>query len=252
VVDDGTSNDSFLAGAGDIARLMGTDGELVVTGDGAFINLMGTHNAAIVKGDGATILNIGVGTTIELRGDNERLNAVGSDARIVSTGHGNTISVSGAGAAIDASDATIRLGDRASAALYGGGNAITMGTDATLVLSGFRNDRIDASSADDADVLVLGGRFGHDQLWFANSGGDLVISVLGRHRGVTIADWFDSPDSHISTIETGDGFSISDEGIDQLVQAMAAFSPPSHGHTHLSHAVAEALEPVLAATWQHS
>jgi len=33
---------------------------------------------------------------------------------------------------------------------------------------------------------------------------------------------------------------------------MAAFSPPAHGHIHLSHALADALEPALAANWQHS
>jgi len=75
-----------------------------------------------------------------------------------------------------------------------------------------------------------------------------VLPHFARRR----FDWFDSPDNHISTIQTGDGFSISDEGVDQLVQAMAAFSPPSTGHTHLSHAVENALAPVLAANWQHS
>jgi hypothetical protein len=254
VVDDGTDNDIFLAGVGDVARLMGSDGRLEVTGDGAFINLMGTHSTAIVRGDGGTLLDFGSGNRIDLRGDNESLVAAGSDACITSTGHGNTISVSGTGNAIDASGASISVGDGTSAALHGEHNTIAMGADATLELTGFRNEVIDASSADDADVLALGGWFDHDQLWFANANGDLVISVLGRHRdhSVTVSDWFDSPDSHISTIKTGDGFSISDEGVDQLVQAMAAFSPPAQGHSHLSHTVADALEPVLAANWQHS
>ena len=127
-----------------------------------------------------------------------------------------------------------------------GDTLISMGLDSTLNLTDFSADVIHASGADDADVLALGGRFSHDQLRFANSQGDLVISVRGRHsQSVTIADWFDSPDNHISTITTSDGFSISDEGIDQLVQAMASFSPPGDGHSHLSHAEANALSKPL-------
>ena len=110
---------------------------------------------------------------------------------------------------------------------------------------------VHGSVGDDSDVLALGSV--RHELWFSESHGDLVISVRGhRSQSVTIADWFDSPDNHISTIKTGDGFSISDEGVDQLVQAMASFSPPGHGHNHLSHSEANALDQALAANWQHS
>jgi hypothetical protein len=110
---------------------------------------------------------------------------------------------------------------------------------------------IHGSIGDDADVLAFGGSFGHDELWFAESDGDLVISVIGKQRSVTVSDWFDSPESTIGTIKTSDGFSISDEGIDRLVQAMSAFSPPSSGNGHYAHATADALAPTLAANWQH-
>jgi lipopolysaccharide export system protein LptA len=254
VIDSGTGNRTVLAGSGDMARLAGASigGELSVTGDGATINLQGTDGTAIVTGDNAILLDVGSGDTIVLRGDNERANVFGSNAHVTSTGYGNTISVGGIGDTVDASNATVSLGAGVDAALHGHDNTIAMGVDATLNLSGFRNEVIDASGADDADVLALGGHFGHEQLWFAESNGDLVISVIGRERSVTIDGWFDSPDNHISTLQTGDGFSISDEGIDQLVQAMAAFSPPADGHNHLSNALHEALDPVLAANWQHA
>jgi hypothetical protein len=45
---------------------------------------------------------------------------------------------------------------------------------------------------------------------------------------------------------------VSDAGVDQLVQAMSAFSPPSSANAHVSHAETSALAPVLAASWQHS
>ena len=79
-----------------------------------------------------------------------------------------------------------------------------------------------------------------------------MISVIGKHESITVAGWFDQPDSHIGTIQTADGFSVSDTGVDQLVQAMSSFSPPSSsGHWHHSHSEANALAPVLAANWQH-
>jgi hypothetical protein len=107
------------------------------------------------------------------------------------------------------------------------------------------------SSSDESDTLVLGD-VSYNQLWFSQNNDDLVISVIGKHESVTVADWFDQPDSHVGTIQTADGFSISDTGVDQLVQAMSAFSPPGSSHSHHFHSEANALAPVLAANWQHS
>jgi len=49
-----------------------------------------------------------------------------------------------------------------------------------------------------------------------------------------------------------DGYSISDSGVQQLVQAMAAHSPPAAGQTTLPPNLASSLRPALTANWQHA
>jgi hypothetical protein len=250
VIDSGTGNRTVLSGAGDSARLQGTDGELDVRGDGALISLTGTSSKATIAGDNASIVDSGTGDRVVLRGDNESINVSGSNDHIVSTGCGNAITVSGSGDTVDASNASITVGDGVTTSVHGRNDSISLGTGATLTLTGKLNDVLHVASADDSDTLVLGS-VNHGKLWFAQSNEDLVISVIGRQQSVTIADWFDAPDSHVGTLQTADGFSISDAGIDQLVQAMAAFPPPG-GHSHISQGEAATLAPVLAANWQHS
>ena len=46
--------------------------------------------------------------------------------------------------------------------------------------------------------------------------------------------------------------SISDTGMQQLVQAMSVYTPPAEGQTTLPPDVAAALAPALAANWQHA
>jgi hypothetical protein len=86
----------------------------------------------------------------------------------------------------------------------------------------------------------------------ASVDGSEVSDSGGKHESITVADWFDAPDSHIGIIQSADGFSITDAGVDQLVQAMSAFSLPSYGHWHNAHGEDNAVAPVLAANWQHS
>jgi hypothetical protein len=251
VIDDGTGNHALLNGNSDSARLSGIDGELIVNGSGASITLRGTDNTAIVKGDNATLLDAGSGNTVVLCGDNESVVVLGTNTHVISTGIGNVITVSGTGDEIEAWNAAVNLRNGVSTAVDGGNNIIAMGTSAALTLTGALDDVIHVSSSDKSDVLAFGDKFGHDQLWFAQSNGDLVISVIGKDSDVTIADWFDAPNSHVGTIKTSDGFFVSDAGVDQLVQAMSAFSPPV-GTDPLPDAVAAALVGVLAANWQHS
>jgi hypothetical protein len=175
---------------------------------------------------------------------------MGSNAIIESTGCDNTITVAGSGDSVDASHTSITVGSGVTASVNGDHNPIALGTGATLTLTGKLNDVLTVSSSDDSDTLVLGG-VSHDRLWFSQHDNDLMISVIGKHESITVAGWFDAPDSHIGTLQTADGFSISDAGMDQLVQAMSAFPVPGSGHSHHFQAEADALAPVLASNWQH-
>ena len=64
----------------------------------------------------------------------------------------------------------------------------------------------------------------HDQLWFAQSSNDLVVSVIGEDQSITVAGWFASTDNQFGQISAGDSFTATAAAVDLLVQAMSAFS----------------------------
>ncbi len=91
----------------------------------------------------------------------------------------------------------------------------------------------------------------HDQLWFAQSNNDLVVSVIGENQSITVAGWYASTNNQLAEIDAGDGFKASATAVDQLVQAMSAFSQPPLGQTTLPAGLAADLAPTLAANWAH-
>ena len=91
----------------------------------------------------------------------------------------------------------------------------------------------------------------HWKLWFAHSGNDLVISVIGQGQAVTVADWYSSADNRLAQVTSGDGYAATAAGIEQLVAAMASFTPPASGQTTLPPQLAATLATAFAANWQH-
>lgn len=55
---------------------------------------------------------------------------------------------------------------------------------------------------------------------------------------------------HVEQFKTSDGKTLLDSQVQNLVSAMAAFSPPVAGQTTLSASYAAALNPVIVANWQ--
>jgi hypothetical protein len=109
-----------------------------------------------------------------------------------------------------------------------------------------------ASLSNGADKVRFDRWIAHDQLWFAHSGNDLVVSVIGQNQSGTVTNWYTSNDSHLGSVLSGDGHVVSDAGIQQLVEAMASFTPPpASGQTTLPPELAANLAPALSANWQH-
>jgi hypothetical protein len=146
--------------------------------------------------------------------------------------------------------------------LNGRGNDATITADAVSVhdnaggslftiANGAGNDTLQLS-AGQSDAVRLGSGIAYDQLWFAQSGQDLVVSVIGRDQSLTVAGWYGGTNNHLADLETADGHEISGTGMQQLVQAMSAYTPPAEGQTTLPPDVAAALAPALAANWQHA
>ena len=116
---------------------------------------------------------------------------------------GNLISSNGAANSFDGSgNHTLNAGDGAntlnggqgSDVLQGGfgGDTLTGGTggDRSMIGRGEGADGITVSSDDgQADQLLFGTNVNYDQLWFTQSGADLVISIIGTTDAVTVQGW---------------------------------------------------------------
>ena len=74
--------------------------------------------------------------------------------------------------------------------------------------------------------------------------------MVGTADDVTISGWFANSSRVIETMTTGDGYSLDSSDIAQLVQAMAAFSPPAMGQTEIDQTTLDQLAPTLTSTWQ--
>lgn len=133
------------------------------------------------------------------------------------------------------------------------------GDDTYVVKSTDQTDTIinDLSSsiapAGDLDIGV----FTHDQLWFQQSGENLVISVLGTGQQVIVQDWFSGTGGQaLAKILASDG-ALGYASVAALVQAMAAyvaanpsFDPSTTTDTSLAGSdYAGTLASALATAW---
>jgi hypothetical protein len=67
-----------------------------------------------------------------------------------------------------------------------------------------------------------------NQLWFKQSGNDLVAEIMGTHDQVTVVNWFGAAASQLQEITTADGSKL-DRQLSQLVQAMATYGAANPG-----------------------
>lgn len=85
-------------------------------------------------------------------------------------------------------------------------------------------------------------------LWFAQSGNDLKISIIGRpNDSLTVLNWFSMPARRVETISIGSS-NLSHTEVQSLVNAMAEFGAPPPTHT-LPPNYQASLNPVIASSW---
>ena len=170
-------------------------------------------------------------------------------------------------AAIDASGnegANTLLGNGAANTLNGrGGNDILngllgndtliggTGNDRYLMVGDFGLDHIvdNDATAGNSDIALIMGSFTVDQLWFRHVADDLEISVIGTAKKVVVDDWYLGASHHVEKIQSGTKV-LLDTKVENLVSAMAAFTPPASGQISLPSNYATTLVPVIAANWQ--
>ncbi|HEC19859.1 MAG TPA: hypothetical protein ENI97_11020, partial [Gammaproteobacteria bacterium] len=100
------------------------------------------------------------------------------------------------------------------------------------------------------DTLTFGAGIAYDQLWFSQQGNNLEISVIGTGDKTTIANWYSNANEQVETFQTNAGMTLLNTQVQQLVDAMAAFSSPAAGQLTLPDDVRAGLAPTLAVNWQ--
>ncbi|MBC7953690.1 MAG: cadherin-like domain-containing protein [Rhodospirillaceae bacterium] len=104
-----------------------------------------------------------------------------------------------------------------------------------------------------ADTLRFGSGIDSASLWFARSGSNLEVSVLGGSGKAVLADWYGgSASSRVQTFQLSDGSAMDQSQVENLISAMAAFAPPLATQTQLTVQQHQALDNVIAANWMHS
>jgi Ca2+-binding RTX toxin-like protein len=153
--------------------------------------------------------------------------------------------------------ANVITGNRGSNVLKGGlGNDTLMGqagNDTYQFAKGDGQDTVIDSDATvgNVDVLQLS-NLNQTNLWFKHVGNDLQISVMGTTDQLTIKDWYvggtSRADNHIERIKTADGLTMYDTDVEQFVQAMNAFAPPTATQTNWTNGQASNGKVLLTVT----
>ena len=89
-----------------------------------------------------------------------------------------------------------------------------------------------------------------DQIWLRKVSNNLEVTIIGTTDKATLTNWYLGNKYHVEQFKTSDGKTLLDSQVQNLVSAMAAFSPPAAGQTTLAANYAAALSPVIVANWQ--
>ncbi len=258
------SGSAALNGTGNAAKnvITGNAANNILIGGGADDRLIGGGGDDILDGGaGIDVMTGGLGNDVYLIDD------VG-DVVTENTGQGIDSVRSSIGYTLGSNVEDLTL--TGSAAINGVGNA--------------GNNRISGNSADNRltggggdDTYIYGRAGGHDvvvngmagntgpsgtlqltqdlapkNLWFKQSGQDLLISVMGSNDDVTVSGWFANSSNTLEEIVTETGWTI-DSQVSQLVQAMATYSTANAGfdpRTSATQVPADSsLQTAIASAW---
>jgi Ca2+-binding RTX toxin-like protein len=248
-------NDTLDGGAGNDTLIGGTGDDTYVV-DSAFDVL--TEKASQGTDTVQSSLSWTLGANLE------NLTLTGTEA---SSGTGNTL----ANALRGNAQANLLSGLGGNDTLYGGVGADTLlgGAGDDSYIGGLGADTLNDTSTTANDVYVWGRDQGadtlsdaggidrldvlpgvtEDQLWLRRVGKNLELSVIGTADSLTINGWYASPGKQIESFHLSDGQALQAGRVQQLVDAMAAFAPPSAGQTSLPQPYQTALQPMIAPNW---
>jgi Ca2+-binding RTX toxin-like protein len=230
-LDGGANNDKMLGGAGDDSYVVNATADLVteLLGEGTdWVTSSVTHTL------GANVENLTLSGSGAINGTG---NALGN--LIVGNGAANTLN---GGAGNDVLD-----GGAGNDKMTGG-----EGADIYRFNRGGQQDTITNADTDlSPDKLLFGAGIGEDDLWFAKSGSNLVLTVLGTSDTVMLAAWYSSPNNQLNRFELGDGSYLGAGDVQTLVNAMS-FSTPPASLSALTAAQRQAVTSAIEDSWHEA
>ncbi len=152
--------------------------------------------------------------------------------------------------------ANVLNGGAGNDTLDGGAGADTLiggtGSDIYLFNRGSASDTVqNGDNSSSLDMVLFGPGIDERELWFTQSGANLVINVVGTTDHVVVQNWYDGAPDRLDQLRTSDNRVLIEANVQQLVQAMASFAPPPQGQMELTPQQAAALDPIIAAAWQN-
>ncbi|MEW6589456.1 MAG: calcium-binding protein, partial [Pseudomonadota bacterium] len=128
-----------------------------------------------------------------------------------------------------------------------------LGNDTYMLGRGDGTDTVaeNDSTAGNTDVAQFLSGIAADQLWFRKAGNNLEASIIGTGDKLVIKDWYLGDAYRVEEFKTADGnMTLLSGQVENLVSAMASFTPPASGQTTLPQNYQDALAGVIAANWQ--
>jgi Ca2+-binding RTX toxin-like protein len=262
----GTGNDlaNVLTGNNAANVLTGGDGNDTLIGNGGNDTLDGGLGADAMDGGGGNdtyvVDNLGDTVTETLAGAAGGTDLVKSAVSFTLGANVENLTLTGT-ANIDGTGnelANILTGNSGDNTLIGGAGNDTLrgglGNDTYQVNPGDGQDKISENdnTPGNSDTLLYGATIDPLDLVLSRQVNDLRIAVHGTTDSVTIQNWYGSPTTaQVETIQAGNGQTLLNTQVDQLIQAMAAFSHK----TGLTWDQAIDQKPgdvqnILAANWQ--
>ncbi|MDX1695294.1 MAG: calcium-binding protein, partial [Ketobacteraceae bacterium] len=104
------------------------------------------------------------------------------------------------------------------------------------------------TNSSNIDVAVFEQATAED-LWFSRNGNHLQITLVGTGDQITVSNWYINANYQLDRIEAGSSVLVNSQ-VDQLVSAMAAYDVPSGAGDIIPQETRDALQPVLADSWQ--
>lgn len=230
-LDGGAGADRLIGGAGDDTYVVDNASDVITENVNEGTDMA---KSSVTYTLVANVENLTLTGTSAINGTGNSLNNI-----LVGNSAANTLT---GGAGNDTLD-----GAAANDSLIGG-----TGNDSYLFGRGYGVDTVteNDATAGNTDVALFSASIAANQLWFQHLGNNLNVSIIGTTDSLVIKDWYLGSQYRVEQFKTADGKQLLDTQVENLVSAMAAFSPPAAGQTSLSPEYEAALTPVIAANWQ--